>query len=95
MLSLVKSTHPREEMVRVFAGSEIATQLVRMGLPMTPELSARLEQEYPYGMDDDTLPFLFALLTVRVACPHVNQDTQYANVTFIPAPARAAYRAAP
>lgn len=31
--------------------------------------------------------------TWRMACPHVNQGTQYENVTFRPAPARAGYRA--
>lgn len=40
------------------------------------------------------LQFINPMGTWRMACPHVNQGTRYANVTFRPAPARAGYRAA-
>lgn len=39
------------------------------------------------------LQFINPMGTWRMACPHVNQGTRYANVTFRPAPARAGYRA--
>ncbi|TXT37427.1 MAG: Uncharacterized protein FD135_3603 [Comamonadaceae bacterium] len=39
------------------------------------------------------LQFVNPMGTWRMACPHVNQGTRYANVTFRPAPARAGYRA--
>ncbi|MHB8949322.1 MAG: DUF3102 domain-containing protein [Rhodoferax sp.] len=38
------------------------------------------------------LQFINPMGTWRIACPHVNENTQYATVTFRPAPARAGYR---